>query len=203
MGTPECVFGMRDLGTRDLGCGEACMVGRGDVGCGDAGMWGLEDMGSRGHQFGDGALSRTGMRDQGRGEVRNKRNHFLLQINVKYNFQRIKGRSLSEVSQDDRTRLGNQMNSKLATQNPNPASHGSLNTFAIVNPGLTWLPGGICLPCLPLSSYIPSTRSLVRLLFRPVYKRGEGDKAGKCPLATATRHYFKPGFTVAKVSKLP
>ena len=101
MGTPECVFGMRDLGTRDLGCGEACMVGRGDVGCGDAGMWGLEDMGSRGRQFGDGALSRTGMRDEGRGEVRNKRNHFLLQINVKYNFQRIKGRSLSEVSRDD------------------------------------------------------------------------------------------------------
>ena len=60
------------------------------------GTQGLGEVGTRGREIRDVASSRSWTRDQGRGEVRNKRNHFLLRMNVKYNFQRIKGCSLYE-----------------------------------------------------------------------------------------------------------
>ena len=82
MGTLGRMFGMRDSGTQGLGRGDACMGG-----CGDSGTWGLKHAGTQ---------------DRGLGEVRNKRNHFLLRMNIKYNFQRIKGRSLSEGPSEHR-----------------------------------------------------------------------------------------------------
>ena len=80
---------------RGRGDGDAGMhvwdtgLGTQGLGRGDMGLWGRGDVGTRGH--GD-----SGTRDRGCREVRNKRNHFLLQMNIKYNFQRIKSRSLSE-----------------------------------------------------------------------------------------------------------
>ena len=89
-GTPGRVFG-----TRVLRRGDACMAGRGD-----AGTRGRGDVGTGGG--GD-----SGKRDRGRGEVRNRRSHFLLRMKVKYNFQRNKGRSLLEgPSEHRRTTLG-------------------------------------------------------------------------------------------------
>ena len=87
------------------------MGGRGNVGtqgCGDSGMWGLRDVGTQGcgdagmPRDCDAGTSRSGMQDRGLGEVRNKRNHFLLRINIKYNFQRIKGCLLSEGPSEHR-----------------------------------------------------------------------------------------------------
>ena len=60
------------------------------------------DSGMRGHEIGEAASSRSGTRDQGRGEVGNKRNHFLLRMNIICDFQRMKGRSLSEGPSEHR-----------------------------------------------------------------------------------------------------
>ena len=58
-GTPGRVSGTQDSGTRGLGRGDACMVGRGDVGTwggvdvgkcgrGDSRTWGLGNVGTQG-----------------------------------------------------------------------------------------------------------------------------------------------------------
>ena len=99
MGTSGRVIGTWDSGTQGLGRGDACMGGRGDVGRGDMGTTGGRDVGTRGCR--DSRLGTQRHQDQGRGEVRNKRKHFLHRMNIKDN-QRIKGRSLSEGPSEHR-----------------------------------------------------------------------------------------------------
>ena len=69
-----------------------------DVGLGDVrpAKWGRVYEGTWGRRD-----ARSGMWRNKR-ELRNKRNHFLLQMNIKYNFQRIKGRSLLEGPSEHR-----------------------------------------------------------------------------------------------------
>ena len=103
-GTLGRVFGTRDSETRGLGRGDACKRGRGTRGRGDVGtgtpgrVFGTRDSETRG-------LGREDTCKRGRGDVGTRRRgdarsatrggekqKELLRMNIKCNFQRIKGR---------------------------------------------------------------------------------------------------------------